>query len=370
NTNVQSGGTELLRVIESGNVGLGISTPGAVLHIAPGSGVPGFQQSSNGTFNIDAPAIIGGRFRVLENGNVGIGTQTPAQPLHVFRDDAGSGTQVRVQSATNQGQGVEFYEGATFRGSLLTGQTVLQIRNDNNDTANSIIIRQDSGNVGIGTTTTPDKLTVLGDAGKTVGGTAWNDLSDIRFKKNITPLSNESILETVRQLRPVSYEWNDERAAKFGPDPGKNFGFIAQELKEVIPEFVFERDGYFWYNPSGIESILTAAIQQLDSKVSSLSFQLEQIASSSSTILSQDDPSILNIDSIFSSILSKFTQSLEIVFEKGLVRIAQVIADTVVAEKVTTDNLEIKDSATGDVYCVRIVNGEWDKTIGSCGSAV
>jgi hypothetical protein len=43
-----------------------------------------------------------------------------------------------------------------------------------------------------------------------------------------------------------------------------------------------------------------------------------------------------------------------------------LIAQKIVAHNVVTDSLQMKDAATGQIYCVRIVNGEFAKTPGSC----
>ena len=45
--------------------------------------VGSLQQGGNGTFSIDSPGLVGGRFRVLENGNVGIGSSNPQSKLEV-----------------------------------------------------------------------------------------------------------------------------------------------------------------------------------------------------------------------------------------------------------------------------------------------
>jgi hypothetical protein len=63
---------EAMQLSSSGDVGIGVTTPLARLHV-DGS----FRQSSLGEFNIDAPFVFGGRLKVLENGNVGIGTTDP-----------------------------------------------------------------------------------------------------------------------------------------------------------------------------------------------------------------------------------------------------------------------------------------------------
>ena len=55
--------------------------------------------------------------------------------------------------------------------------------------------------------------------------------SDRRLKKNIEPLGDA--LLRLQGLRPVSFEWKDPRV-----EAGRHFGFIAQEVEEVIPELV------------------------------------------------------------------------------------------------------------------------------------
>ncbi|MDP3245008.1 MAG: hypothetical protein Q8M83_05145 [bacterium] len=50
----------------------------------------------------------------------------------------------------------------------------------------------------------------------------------------------------------------------------------------------------------------------------------------------------------------------------GFVHVKNLIAETITAKKVATEVLEMKDAATGETYCVKIVNGEWEKKKGEC----
>ena len=136
-----------------------------------------------------------------------------------------------------------------------------------------------TGNVGIGTTNpSSNTLQVTGSAGKTVGGTAWSDLSDIRLK-NVQGEVKGTALDTLMQLRPIKFKWNDTRRQLYGGSTDNlMYGFVAQEIMEVIPEFVKEGgDGYYWYNPSGFEAILTAAVQELKSMFDALAAKIEPI---------------------------------------------------------------------------------------------
>src|SRR5207247_3023405 len=78
-----------------------------------------------------------------------------------------------------------------------------------------------SGNVGIGTTGAAYKLEVNG----TVAGVGpYQELSDLRYKKNIATLTDA--LQKVKQIRGVKFDW---RAAEFPTlnfNAGRQAGFI------------------------------------------------------------------------------------------------------------------------------------------------
>jgi len=70
------------------------------------------------------------------------------------------------------------------------------------------------------------------DVGLDADGKAVNVASDERLKENIEPL--KGALEKVLGLQGVTYQWKDRKA---GTDAVR-IGFIAQQVKEVIPELV------------------------------------------------------------------------------------------------------------------------------------
>ena len=53
--------------------------------------------------------------------------------------------------------------------------------------------------------------------------------SDRRIKKNIKDINDAAALDTLRKLQPKTYEY------KLKPEKGVVYGFIAQEVKEVLP---------------------------------------------------------------------------------------------------------------------------------------
>ncbi|MFH1321323.1 MAG: tail fiber domain-containing protein [Bacteroidota bacterium] len=214
-----------------GNVGIGTAGPGAKLEV---------KQAGSETYAVKVSSNDGSGMMVVQsNGNVGIGTTGPGAKLEV------SGG-IKVTTATIVG--VEGVNPLIISTGTSAGSEVMVV--------------QSNGNVGIGTLAPgTHRLSVVGTAGLTTG-TAWTSTSDRRWKDIQNELKGQS-LDKILSLRPVSYTWNDLHNSQFGENPGLKYGFIAQEVKETFPEMISQDDkGYYWYNPSGMEAILTAAVQE------------------------------------------------------------------------------------------------------------
>ncbi|OGI67986.1 hypothetical protein A2732_01665 [Candidatus Nomurabacteria bacterium RIFCSPHIGHO2_01_FULL_40_10] len=82
--------------------------------------------------------------------------------------------------------------------------------------------------------------------------------------------------------------------------------------------------------------------------------------------LSEDGTSTNN--SFFDSIISMFKNAFEIVFEKGLLKVANIITEKLSASVGSFKKVELQDEDTGDVYCVKIKSGQILSTQGNCES--
>ena len=118
--------------------------------------------------------------------------------------------------------------------------------------------------------------------GKIVAGT-----SDIRLKKNINSLTNA--LETIKNLRGVSFEFTEE--SNMGE--GIRFGFIAQEVQNIIPDIVRTRskgDGMLNLNYTEIIPLIVEAIKDLTNPKTSNS----ELILETQTIAAEDNNIELN----------------------------------------------------------------------------
>jgi hypothetical protein len=121
--------------------------------------------------------------------------------------------------------------------------------------------------------------------------------SDAREKKNIKELDYG--LETLMQLKPVSYEWKEDVA-----NMGTKLGFIAQDLLELIPEVVVteeavenretgevtyqeaERMGVFY---DDLIPVLTKAIQEQQGTIEALAKENEKLQNQLEDVMGRMD---------------------------------------------------------------------------------
>lgn len=170
-----------------------------------------------------------------EEGFVGVNTNDPKQRLHV------NGGQLRVQTSSGFGDlGSKSNEGFHFetdRPNFYFNKGVF---------ANGDITA--SGNV-----------------------TAF---SDQRLKSAVQPFT-ENILDKINKLKPVYYQWKDK-----AKEQSKQLGFIAQEVKELFPEWVHQGEGQehlsMSYDKMGAV-LAVKGIQELSKQVEELKQQIKDL---------------------------------------------------------------------------------------------
>ena len=185
-----------------------------------------------GTSNIE-------RMRVASNGNVGIGTSSPSAKLMVL---GGGAVPFRWGDSSALGT-------LTFTGS-------------------DPIIQSNTGKIlfySLGT----ERMRLEADGDLHVDGDVIaysTTISDQRLKDDVQTIDNA--LDKVSNLRGVSYTWNN------GNRKGqKDLGLIAQEVEQVLPELVREKempmiDGgtYKTVDYEKIVGVLIESVKELSAK--------------------------------------------------------------------------------------------------------
>ncbi len=311
-----TGGTQYL-TIDSGNVGIGETSPTANLHIKGTGGGDGVNMilhntgnapagirllSGHGNYEVMASKTVAdalefiddsaGVTRMLINssGNVGIGTTSPAQLLHVettaspiatFRYNSSNRVDVRYDGLDTYGgnfrmmlEGTERFRFGT--GVLGVSTTTLAAAGDNPADENSSVLgagylylqRDDSASI---------NQIVFGKNGQIAGrvitttATSYLSASDYRMKENVDYTWDATT--RLKQLKPARYNWIADETNTLED------GFLAHEVSSVVPNAVFgekdavDSDG----NPEmqGVDSaklipLLVKTIQELEARITTL----------------------------------------------------------------------------------------------------
>ncbi len=251
----------------TGSVGLGTTKPTRALDVNGGAVVRGpFEVAASlevtgnavvhGSLQVDASIPNYGPDEELEQGaDDGFGAAAPFFDQNWERSDAGG---LRFPGDPAGGGADRAWLTYYPRRPGTESMTLeLGVSNDWDDH----ISLMPSGNVGIGTREPQTKLHVAGGitADGPVFGTAHLSLSDGRLKTAVH--GHEHGLETVRCLRPVSFDWLDR------PDEGSHLGLVAQDVQEVLPEVVSLGNDVLALDYNGLVSVLIRAVQEIDARL-------------------------------------------------------------------------------------------------------
>ena len=96
--------------------------------------------------------------------------------------------------------------------------------------------------------------------------------SDRRLKDEIIPISNP--LEKINSIGGYSFVWNTQKQDIY---KGKDYGVVAQEIEEILPELVDTREnGYKAVKYDKLVSLLIEGIKELSSEVKELKEKLNR----------------------------------------------------------------------------------------------
>jgi len=100
--------------------------------------------------------------------------------------------------------------------------------------------------------------------------------SDKRTKTNIKVIKNG--IDTVKKLKPVSFDWLQHTTGNFEFEKG--YGFIADDVEEILPEIVYKKRGFIYDDIKHLEynsfhAIAIKAIQELTEKIEKLEEEIK-----------------------------------------------------------------------------------------------
>lgn len=352
------GGTEKMRLDYNGYLGIGTSSPSKPLDVATSGGIrisqAAFASSTNEIFFQDNGQIrsVDDNHRIIfdranniielreygdlifspgatsgtrtqkvtfkTDGKVGIGQTAPTQLLDVNGNAIIEGSNKLYVSNTNK------YLGNCYNsdfGLISNNSTWLRIGSNNgiafwgqtgaegNTVTSNMFINQYGVGINGGTAGTTYALEVTGSAhasGSWIG-------SDKRYKQNIKSI--DKALDKVLKIKGASYDFNTAEYSYLRA--GKNLGFIAQELQEILPEAVMQDEkGFYSVNYDAVIPVLVEAIKEQNKTIENLQQKTESLTSDlnsccNATKTSENIPNA-NMSSLSQNIPNPFSENTEI----------------------------------------------------------
>lgn len=194
------------------------------------------------------------RFSITNAGNIGIGISNPTNAKLQFSNELGNKITL-YDNGNNVAYGFGINGGNLCAYIPSTTGHKFSIRVNNHNGAEKFVVNS-LGYVGIGNSSPLVHLDVSG----VVRCQVLLQTSDRRYKTNIKTL--DGAMDKVLAMRGTSYDF----AADFLPQnftAGKQVGFIAQEMKTIMPELVKEdANGMLAINYTGVIPVLVEALKE------------------------------------------------------------------------------------------------------------
>ncbi|HBS86434.1 MAG TPA: hypothetical protein DEA97_07750 [Bacteroidales bacterium] len=269
---VANGSTTLVdrfTIDHDGEIGIGTTSPEALLDVR-GNAI--FNDAgSNYDFRIEGDGESNLFFLDASVDMVGIGTASPSSRLSV--KGAGNTSSTNAMSVKNSDDNlIIHFQDDRKVGIYSACPAAYRFSVDGDSYFKGEVTIVD--HVGIGCD--PDvnyELYICGDAYATGD---WYSPSDKRFKKNINSISNA--LKVINNINGVSYEYKTSEFKDKNFSQGKKYGYIAQDLMEIVPEAVSKgADGYYSVNYTEIIPIITEAIKEQQTLITNQNEKIQQL---------------------------------------------------------------------------------------------
>lgn len=196
---------------------------------------------------------------------VGIGVTNPSENLVVGKDlgsivDAGNRIVVGDDDVAAN-TGFVFGEDNNNRGFMYwdVAEDFARLGTKNGGSLYASTLTWNSGKVGIGTEYPSQELHVVGDICYTG---SIGSCSDMRYKKDVATIDGAS--DILMQLRGIRYNWRQGEFPENKFDDERHLGFVAQEVRKLLPEIVMEDDkGYLSVDYSRLTPVLVEALKDM-----------------------------------------------------------------------------------------------------------
>ena len=375
----KNGSTERMRINNSGNVGIGTTSPlnklaisnagGKGLEFNPDFGGASYMQAYDRSVSAYSPLIIEAATTSIMLGNIGIGTTAPANKLVVI-GDAVIGSQTITVTTGNESLYLANNAGDaknSFRIDAYLNDLAIVGNSDTGSAAGtSISFRTAAAGAGesnrmtIGPGGSVMIYNLAGSGNRAVysdaNGNLTNSASDIRLKKNIENLSSGlDVIGSLKKLRGIYYNWDTSIDVANGLGDQREIGMAAQEVQAVMPELVGENaSGYLSLDYPKMTAYLVEVAKAQQNEIDGLKLTLSPegaFSNASSTLATAGGGGLFGW-------LVKSLNVLGLVVKDGVASLSEVVANKFTAQQASIDQIQNKQIQTEQVNAQQITSNQ------------
>ncbi|MBK7627529.1 MAG: tail fiber domain-containing protein [Bacteroidales bacterium] len=108
-------------------------------------------------------------------------------------------------------------------------------------------------------------------------GDFWTG-SDIRLKQNVKSIDRDGVIDKVKEMDVIKYNYNTESSKGIPSEENKYIGIIAQEIEKSFPELVrTDEKGFKAVNYNGLTAVLLQAIKDQQKQIDLLKEEVEML---------------------------------------------------------------------------------------------
>ncbi len=254
---------------DPGNLNDGSISPALSFGQGSGEGIASKRTPTGNQYGLDFYTGFINRMSITQGGNVGIGTNAPSVRLEVAGTAPVTTTSdgfVNIGPAnswhiTMSTQDIQAKNTPTQWDTLY-----LNWYGENVSVASTNLYVSAGQGVSVNTRYNNGYKFYVNGSTFSTGG--WGG-SDARWKKNIQPLAGA--LDKVMRLQGVNFEWRKDEFPGREFSPGKQLGFVAQEVEKVVPEAVnTDSEGYKAVAYEKLTAVLNEAVKEQQSQIEDL----------------------------------------------------------------------------------------------------
>ncbi len=255
--------SEVMTVLDGGNVGIGITNPTTKLDISGTVNATAFVGDGSGLTGISTNLWSQSSGNIYYNsGNVGIGIASPSNALHI---DTDYGIAFKISQQGN----INF----TFENNGSSGIFEIIDNSSKIHFEPGMDSYLEDGNLAINATSAGTyELFISGDMYTSAG---CDGCSDVRWKSNIKPI--EKALDKVNKLVGVTFYWKSKEYPDRFFHTGREIGLIAQDVEKIIPELVYQDEGYKFLRYEKLTAILVEAVKELKNENDELRTKIKSL---------------------------------------------------------------------------------------------